>query len=232
MRRLVFTTLAILIPAAALAQDDDSEHGHSSQARNQLPAATAEPDNVQAYAPPVPYNDEEPTSEDRGPAQRPYIIASEKDTLASDDNPPTVENLPPDSVALDKRIRIDLIHDVENDATYNGGSNHALLFEIKYINFGAVTSEQLQARRGHYFTISWSNRGARDNFIVRFRYREVRSHEIVRTLEEPMNQVHGTVRSYFAVVGKAYAVYGPVASWEISILKAGTVVAQARSFIW
>jgi hypothetical protein len=134
-------------------------------------------------------------------------------------------------VALDKKIRISLIHDVDNDGSYKTASNHALQFEIKYINWGAVTAEQLEARRGHYFTISWVNDGPRANFTARFEYREVKSKEIVRTLVEPMNNVKGTVRSYFGVVGKAYLAYGPVASWRFSILKDNVVVAQTRSFV-
>jgi hypothetical protein len=229
MRWMVFTGLALLLPTVARAQVPDENR---SGQRDQLPAATAEPDNADAYAPPMVREDEGPSLADRGPAQKPFILASEPDDLASEDNPPTVENIPPDKVALDKKIHISLIHDVDNNGSYRSGSNHALQFEIKYINWGAVTAEQLEARRGHYFTISWVNHGPTDNFTARFEYRQVKSKEIVRTLTETMNKVSGSVRSYFGVVGKAYLDYGPVASWRISILKGDTVVAQERSFLW
>jgi hypothetical protein len=111
-------------------------------------------------------------------------------------------------------------------------ANHAIRFEIEYINWGAVTAEQLAARRGHYFTISWTNAGPRDNFTARFQYRQVKSKGIVRVLEEPMPNVRGTVRSYFAVVSKAFLLYGPVASWRFAILRGDTVVAETKSFIW
>jgi hypothetical protein len=90
----------------------------------------------------------------------------------------------------------------------------------------------LRARYGHYFTITWANHGPRADFTARFEYTQVKSKEIIRTLTQPMPQVAGTTRSYFAVVSKAYLAYGPVSSWRFTILKGDTVVAEAKSFIW
>jgi hypothetical protein len=231
MRRTVFTAaLALSIATAAWAQD--AEPVSSPQPKGHIPVPSAEPENAQAYAPPIGEPEGPPTGADRGPAQRPFVIADQTDNLASEENPPTVGNLPPDNIALDRHVHISLIHDVQNDSTYNGGSNSALLFEVKYINWGAVTNEQLAARRGSYYTISWSNHGPPANFTARFQYRQVLSKEIVRTLVENMPNVKGTVRSYFAVVGKAYGHYGAVASWQFAILRGETVVAETRSFIW
>jgi hypothetical protein len=230
MRQAVIIALTLLLPAFAGAQE--GAQSHSPQPRNQLPAPTAEPDNVSSYAPPLPREDEGPTSADRGPAQRFFVLSSTTDNLAAQDDPPRVGNLPADKVAIDRRIKIPLIHDVENDSTYKSGDNHALLYEITYINFGAVTGEQLDARRGHYFTVSWANKGPKADFTARFQYREVKSGPIVRTLTEPMPHVRGTVRSYFGVVGKAYHAYGPVAAWRFTILRGDTVVAETKSFLW
>ena len=119
-----------------------------------------------------------------------------------------------------------------DDGPNGGGDNHALQYEVTYLNWGAVTNEQLLARRGHYFTITWDNDGPKDDFTARFEYREVKSKEIVRTLTQDMKRVSGSVRSYFAVTDKAYLAYGPVVSWRFTILKGDTVVAQTHSFIW
>jgi hypothetical protein len=230
MQRIVFTALALALPTVLWAQDAPASH--APQPKDQLPSPTAEPDNAAAYGPPVGEPDIGPTLEDRGPAQRHFILATEPDKLALEADPPTIANLPAEKIALDKHIRIPLIHDVENGGDYYAASNHALLFEIQYINWGAVTGEQLLARRGHYFTITWVNHGPRDNFTAKFQYRQSKSKEIVRTLVEPMPNVGGAVRSYFAVVGKAYLSYGPIASWRFTILRGDTVVAETKSFIW
>jgi hypothetical protein len=230
MRWAVIILLTLSLSVVARAQETTEDH--SPQPRHQLPGATAEPDNSHGYAPPAPIEEEGPSAEDRGPAQRPFVLTTETDTLATEDNPPTIESLPPDKLSLDRRIKISKIHDVENDNTYKAADNEALRFELKYINWGAVTGEQMEARRGHYFTISWANHGPAADFTARFEYREVKSKEIVRTMVEPMSHVSGTVRSYFGVVGKAYKAYGPVESWRFSILKGNTVVAETRSYIW
>ena len=146
--------------------------------------------------------------------------------------PPRVGNLPPENIAIDKRIKISLIHDVDTGSAYKVGENHALAFEITYIRWGAVTLEQLQNREGHYFTISWANHGPREDFTAVFQYRQVKSKEIVRTLTQPMPHVKGTVRSYFGVVGRAYLAYGPVASWRLTIHRGDQVVAESQSYVW
>jgi hypothetical protein len=230
MRWAVIIMLTLSLTMVGRAQETTQDG--SPQPHHQLPGATAEPDNARGYAPPQAAEEEGPTAEDRGPAQRPFLLVSQTDTLADADNPPTIESLSADKYALDRRIKITKIHDVENDSTYKDADNQALLFEIKYIDWGAVTAEQLEARHGHYFTISWANHGPPADFTARFEYREVKSKEIVRTMVEPMSHVSGTVRSYFGVVGKAYKAYGPVESWRFSILKSGIVVAETRSFIW
>jgi hypothetical protein len=230
MRWTVLIALTFLLSVVARAQE--AAQDRSSQPRDQLPATTAEPDNIQAYAPAEPIEEEGPTEADRGPAQRPFILATGIDTLDTEENPPRVGNLPAEKLALDPKVKVLVIHDVQNDSTYKGASNHALLYEIKYINWGAVTAGQLEARRGHYFTISWVNHGPRADFTAQFQYREVKSREVVRTLVQAMPEVKGTVRSYFGVVGKAYKTYGPVASWRFSILRDGKVVAQTKSYVW
>jgi len=125
-----------------------------------------------------------------------------------------------------------LIHDVQNDGPVRNSDNHALQFEVTYLNWGAVTQEQQLARRGHYFTITWKNDGPKADFTTKFEYRETKSKEIVRTLTQKMPGVSGGVRSYFAVVDQAYLAYGPVCSWRFTVLKGDTIVAEAKSFIW
>ena len=198
----------------------------------QLPPATAEPANPKAYAAPLPVPKEGPTEADVGPVLKHFVRASTTDDLAETQNADNASLVSHEKIAIDKRISVPLIHDVQNDGATSGGDNHALRYEITYLNWGAVTQEQLLARRGHYFTITWANHGPKADFTAKFEYRETRSKEIVRTLTQNMPHVSGTVRSYFAVVDQAYLAYGPVVSWRFTILKGDTVVAQEKSFIW
>lgn len=196
-----------------------------------LPTPKAEPESG-AYGPVQQPPPEPPSAADVGPAQKHFIRASTLDDLEETQNADNASLLVKEKIALDKRITVPKIHDVLNDGGGGASDNHALAYELTYLNWGAITKEQLKARQGHYFTITWDNDGPAADFIARFEYREVKSKEIVRTLEQPMPKVSGTVRSYFAVVDKAYQQYGPVVSWRFSVLKGDTVVCEAKSYIW
>jgi len=229
----LFALAAFLSATPAFAQtSSQTTPKKADKAPKHLPEATAEPADNATYAAPTPREKQGPTAADRGPFQKYFVYASNPDEPGSEENAETANTPVHEKAALDKRIQVSLVHDVENDSDYKGASNPALLFEIKYINWGAVTDEQLKARQGHYFTISWQNGGPKSDFTARFEYRQVKSKEVVRTLTQNMPHVSGTVRSYFAVVDKAYLAYGPVCSWRFSILKGDTVVAETRSFIW
>jgi hypothetical protein len=224
---------AFLAALPALAQTDTpTAPPKAVKAPTQLPRPTAEPEDSEAYGPPVSPPPEGPSAADVGPVQKHFVRASTTDDLDQTQNADNASLKIHEKIALDKRISVPLIHDVQNDGPNSGGDNAVLRYEVSYLNWGAVTNEQLLARRGHYFTITWDNDGPKADFTARFEYREVNSKEIVRTLTQPMPGVSGAVRSYFAVVDKAYLTYGPVVSWRFSVLKGDTVVAEAKSFIW
>jgi len=205
----------------------------------QLPRAKAEPADGSSY-PLLARQREGPSAADVGPAQQHFVRASTLDTLEALSLTPNGDDAwdnaallaRHEKIALDRRITVPKIHDVQDDGPNGTSGNPALDYEVTYLNWGAVTNEQRLARRGHYFTITWDNDGPRSDFTARFEYREVNSKEIVRMLTQPMPGVSGATRSYFAVTDRAYLTYGPVCSWRFTILKGDTVVAEAKSFIW
>jgi len=229
---------AFLTGATAFAQTESQNNAPPKLVKTptSVTPPKAEPENGGAYGAPVAEPKEGPTAADIGPAQKHFIRASETDHLAevpnADDAYDNASLKIHEKIALDKRISIPLIHDVQNDGPQSSADNDALQYEVKYLNWGAVTQEQLLARRGHYFTITWDNDGPKADFTARFQYREVKSKEIIRTLTQNMPGVSGAVRSYFAVVSQAYLTYGPVVSWRFTVLKGDTIVAEAKSYIW
>ncbi len=225
----LFALVAFISTTPAFAQTSSKKQPKTP---TKLPEATAEPENSGSYAPPKAHEEEPPSDADLGPVQKHFVIASKPDDPGSQENAETSSTSTHEKVALDKHIKVPLIHDVQNDSSYNGASNAALLAEIQYLNWGAVTAAQLKARQGHYFTITWSNGGSQGDFTTRFEYRQVNSKDVIRTLSQKMPHVSGTTRSYFAVVDKAYLAYGPVCSWRFTVLKGDTVVAETKSFIW
>jgi hypothetical protein len=230
--RFLYAAALLALTSVALSAQTTNAAPHPPHAPTSLPTPKAEPANSGAYAPPVPAERSGPSDMDVGPVQRHFVRASTYDpTPTNDDLYNNAALKVQEKMSLDKHISVPLIHDVQNDGTISDG-NQSMQYELYYLNWGAVTAEQREARRGHYFTITWKNSGPRDDFVTRFEYREVKSQEVVRTLTQSMPHVHGAVRSYFAVTGDAYAHYGPVVSWRFTVLKGDTIVAQAKSFIW
>jgi hypothetical protein len=221
--------LMALLPTAALAL---TSNDNGTQPVTHLPTPKAEPQNPQAYGGPVSYANNNPTAADIGPAQKHFALTSQTDNLMTDPSAPITNTVPGEKISIDKKIRIPLVHDVQNDYTYQGGQNDSLLYEVKYLNWGAITNEQLLARQGHYFTITFVNHGPPSDFTTRLEYRQVKSRAVVRSLIQKKTNISGAARAYFAVVGKAYFTYGPVSSWRFTVLRGDTVVAEARSFLW
>lgn len=230
MRRLVALAFLAALPTGALALTTDPDK--SPQPIDRLPTPVAEPENPTAYAKPLPHEEEGPSTADRGPAQKHFVIASTTDNLMLDPNAPIGNTIPSEKIAIDRNIKIPLIHDVQDDSTFRGGSNASIGFEVAYLNWGAVTQEQLRARQGHYFTITFVNKGPKSDFDTLFEYRQVKSKQVVRSLEQTKINVSGAARAYFAVVDKAYLAYGPVSAWRFTVRHGNTVVAEARSYLW
>jgi hypothetical protein len=235
---LAFAAVLMVATASAQTSSDNSPTTPKAPPRppktpTALPAPKAEPAN-DGYLPPAAHEKEGPSEADVGPVQKRFVRAStiDQDPAVDDDRYDNKSLTFHEKAAIDKRISVPLIHDVQNDGDYSGGDNAALRYEITYLNWGAVTREQLEARRGHYFTITWDNDGPRDDFVARFEYRQVKSKEVIRTLSQNMPRVSGAVRSYFAVTDQAYLAYGPIVSWRFTVLKGDTVVAETKSFLW
>ena len=227
MRLKVFLTLMALPACAA-----ETDNGPKQVPIDHLSTPVAEPVDGGFYAPPPKPVDEGPTPQDIGPVQRKFALASGIDALTNTVNPRTANNEPPETVALDKRIHVPLVHDVQNDSTFRSANNDSLLYELKYLNWGAVTGEQKRARQGQYFTITVANGGPATDLIMHFEYRQVKSKEIVRSLVQERKDVSGAVRTYFGVVNHAYLAYGPVSAWRFTVLRGSTVVAEAKSYLW
>lgn len=122
-----------------------------------------------------------------------------------------------------------------NDPDYTRTDNtqdDSLRFERKYHDYGAVTNEQKEARRGHYFYVKWLAKQPAKDVTVRFEYRQQATKGKVHALELSYPEAKGWERSTFSVVGDAYKKQGLVTCWRVLVMQAGQVVAEKRSFIW
>ena len=106
-----------------------------------------------------------------------------------------------------------------------------ITFERQYRMFGAVTSLDAHQRFGNYFVFFWRAKRPSD-VTVRLEYRQEQLHEHVQAQEISYQNVHGTHKTEFKVIGDDYFDDGEVIAWRCLLISNGRIVAENRSFMW
>lgn len=169
---------------------------------------------------------------DNASSSAPAPLPSSSPASPSSARPPVAPTREAVPATLDKKITVTKVHEVRNDESNHAHNNDALQFEKEYWNYGAITKEQLEARRGQIYVISWKNGSAPDRFIAKFEYRQEKTREQIKVQTQEYPAVSGNARAIFKVVGAEYRGDGPVESWRFSVWRNGTIVAEEKSFIW
>jgi hypothetical protein len=106
-----------------------------------------------------------------------------------------------------------------------------ITFERQYRMFGAVTSLDQHQRFGNYFDFFWRAKRPSD-VTVRLEYRQEQLHEHVQAQEISYQNVHGTHKTEFKVIGDDFFDDGEVIAWRCLLISNGRIVAENRSFMW
>ncbi len=106
-----------------------------------------------------------------------------------------------------------------------------ITFERRYRMFGAVTALDQRQRFGNYFDFFWRAKRPSD-ITVRLEYRQEQLHEHVQAQEISYQNVHGTHKTEFKVIGDDYFDDGEVIAWRCLLISNGRIVAENRSFMW
>src|SRR5256886_15160441 len=104
-------------------------------------------------------------------------------------------------------------------------------FERSYRMYGAVTALDQRQRFGQYFDFFWRARRA-SGLTVRFEYKQEKLRAFVQAKEQAYQNVHGTNRSEFQVVGDEDFYDGQVVALRCLLIEHGRIVAEKRSFLW
>jgi hypothetical protein len=107
----------------------------------------------------------------------------------------------------------------------------SITFERQYRLFGAVTKLDQHQRFGNYFDFFWRVKHPAD-VTVRLEYRQEKLHAHVQAQEISYNDVRGSQKTEFKVVGDDYFDGGRVIAWRCLLINDGKVVAENRSFLW
>ena len=106
-----------------------------------------------------------------------------------------------------------------------------ITFERQYRLFGAVSGLDQRQRFGNYFDFFWRAKRPAD-VTVRLEYRQEKLHEHIQTQEITYNNVRGTHKTEFKVIGDDYFDDGQVIAWRCLLITNGRIVAENRSFLW
>jgi hypothetical protein len=107
----------------------------------------------------------------------------------------------------------------------------SLTFERDYRLFGAVTNLDKRQRYGNYFDFFWRSKRPAD-VTVRLEYRQEKLHAHVQAQEISYQNVRGTRKTEFKVIGDDYLDDGKVIAWRCLLIENGEIVAENRSFLW
>ena len=185
------------------------------------------------------------------------LFASVSSGKPAREEPKIVEKVTPLPVALDKdfefrKTKLFLLSEKASKATQrvrqttssvnkksgnSPGQKTATLqdapitFERQYRMFGAVTGLDQRQRFGNYFDFFWRAKRPSD-ITVRLEYRQEKLHEHVQAQEITYQNVHGTHKTEFKVIGDDYWDDGEVIAWRCLLISNGRIVAENRSFMW
>ncbi len=109
--------------------------------------------------------------------------------------------------------------------------NPMIRFERRRLDFGAINSDEVRQREGHYFTFFWKAGRAAD-VTVRLEYRQERLGTYVQAKEIRYGAAKGAMKTEFSVVGDEYHQDGQVTAWRAVVIEGGRVVALNQSFLW
>ena len=105
-------------------------------------------------------------------------------------------------------------------------------FEQRHYLYGAVTREQIEARRGNYYKFFWSVEDPARPVRIRFEYRQSTTGFTTHTKVVDIPKVEKTNITEIGVVGEEFRSRGKVLAWRAVLLQDGKQVAETKSFLW
>jgi len=108
----------------------------------------------------------------------------------------------------------------------------ALTFEREHFLYGAVTSKEILARFGHYYTIFWRLDDRTGPVKVRFEYRLASTGLKIFAKEEVVEDIRRSNVTRFEINGDEYQKSGRVSMWRVSIFRGNEELVSQQSYLW
>lgn len=113
-----------------------------------------------------------------------------------------------------------------------GTQERALTFEREHFLYGAVTSKEIMARFGHYYSIFWRLDDRTGPVTVRFEYRLASTGLKVFSKEQIVEDIRRSNLTRFEVNGDEYQKNGRVSMWRVQILRGKEELVSQQSYLW
>ena len=110
--------------------------------------------------------------------------------------------------------------------------DRTLTFEREHFLYGAVTSQEITDRFGHYYAFFWKADDRTGPLTVRFQYCMTNSGLKEFVQEQVVENVGRSNLSRFEVTGHEYRTNGRVTMWRVSVLRGGEELVSQKSFLW
>lgn len=110
--------------------------------------------------------------------------------------------------------------------------DRALTFEREHFLYGAVSSQEIMDRFGHYYSIFWKLDDRTGPVTVRFQYRMTNTGLQDFAQEQVVEDIRRSNLSRFEVTGPEYRKNGRVTMWRVSILRGKEELVSQQSYLW
>lgn len=108
----------------------------------------------------------------------------------------------------------------------------AIDFERRYRLHGALTTEEVAARTGNYYTVFWSVADRSAPVTVRFEYRQAKTASKVKVIEQTVDQPKASNTTEFQITGPAYLEDGKVLAWRVLLVRGKESLVVRESYLW
>jgi hypothetical protein len=107
-----------------------------------------------------------------------------------------------------------------------------LTFEPRHHLYGAVSSQEILDRFGHYYSIFWKVDDRSEPVKVRFEYRQALTGLREFAQEQVVDDIGRSNLTKFEIIGEDYRKNGRVTMWKVSVLRGKEELVSQTSFLW
>ncbi|MEN8735940.1 MAG: hypothetical protein ACN4GG_02340 [Akkermansiaceae bacterium] len=121
--------------------------------------------------------------------------------------------------------------EVERDYYDRYDENQFIRGVINKRMHGAITAQECEARKGHYYTVNWQQLTGKEPVKILFEYRQASTGARVKRTSRILPASESGCAE-FQIIGSGYKKNGRILSWRFILYEGGQKVASKQSYFW